>query len=428
LKKNILIKSLQVLLIRGFGAASSFLLTLTVTNTANVSDAGLFLFCFAIINFFGLMLTVGSPQALIRIVGSNYDSNWSTINHQFSVILKLVVGLCLVCSAVFYGFNHAISTSMFDKPLLAELLPLAGLAILFFALTQVFASAFQGKHYPILASTIQNVIVPVCFIAGIGLFVLFDGFPSTINMIWLYTGGLGLSALTGMYIWQYDRRAKISYKKGFPLELRDSLYPLALVAVMSVCVEWVGQFAVATYLEAEQIAYFAAAQRTALLASFVLLAVNLVVAPKFANAFSKGNLKKVNKLSLLSSRLMLLLATPMLLLMILLPESIMGLFGKEYKVAAPLLQIMAVGQFINVITGSVGYLLTMTKHEKDFKNVVLFTAPLAIVLAFVLTKEYGLLGAAYATSISVGTQNLLAVCMVKKRLGFNTLNIFRRIN
>ena len=89
--------------------------------------------------------------------------------------------------------------------------------------------------------------------------------------------------------------------------------------------------------------------------------------------------------------------------------------------------MVAVGQVINVITGSVGYLLNMTGHEKDMRNVVLFSGPLAIVLAFSLTSHFGLMGAAYATAISVATQNLLAVWMVKKRLGFNTLNIFRKV-
>lgn len=105
----------------------------------------------------------------------------------------------------------------------------------------------------------------------------------------------------------------------------------------------------------------------------------------------------------------------------------MGLFGDKYIIAAPLLQIIAVGQFFNVITGSVGYLLVMSNHEKDLRNVSLFSGPLAIVLAFVLTKEYDLIGAAYATAIALTTHNMLAVIMVKKRLGFNALNIFRKV-
>jgi len=99
-------------------------------------------------------------------------------------------------------------------------------------------------------------------------------------------------------------------------------------------------------------------------------------------------------------------------------------FGEEYVQAAHLLQILIIGQFINVITGSVGYLLNMTGHEKDMRNVVFFSGPLALILGFVLTPLYGATGAAVATAIALASQNLLAVFMVKKRLGFNTLNLF----
>ena len=68
----------------------------------------------------------------------------------------------------------------------------------------------------------------------------------------------------------------------------------------------------------------------------------------------------------------------------------------------------------------------MTGHERDMRNVVLFSGPLALLLQFVLTPIYGALGAAIATAIALASQNLLAVYMVKKRLGFNTLNLFRQ--
>lgn len=136
-----------------------------------------------------------------------------------------------------------------------------------------------------------------------------------------------------------------------------------------------------------------------------------------------------NRLALSSSKIMLAIAIPILLLLLMLifPEFLMRIFGNEFVIAAPILQILAIGQFINVISGSVGYILNMTGHEKDFRNIVLISGPLALILAFLLTKNYGLYGAAYATAISVATQNLLAVWMVKKRFGFNPLNIFRTI-
>jgi len=59
---------------------------------------------------------------------------------------------------------------------------------------------------------------------------------------------------------------------------------------------------------------------------------------------------------------------------------------------------------------------------------VILSGVLAVILAFTFTYLFGILGAAYATAIALASQNLIAAWMVKKRLGFNTLNIFRRLD
>lgn len=423
-----IIKTIKTFFIRGFGASAAFLLTLVVTNNASIDDAGLFLFCLAIVNFIATLLVIGSPQVLIRIVAANSDGSWRLINRQFSVILKIVLCLCFISAFIFYFSNQQIAHFIFNKPLLASLLPLTGMAIILFSLQQLFSAVLQGTQRVILASIVQSVIMPAAFIVAVSGFIYIKQPLYASNLLFLYVICLSLAVGVGVAAWLMDSRSKFSYVPGLPAELRDSLVPLFIVTSMTLCAQWAGQFSVGKYLPASDVALFAAAQRTALLASFVLIAVNLVVAPKFANAFARNNSSEVNKLSLLSSRLMMVMAAPVLLFMFFFPGFLMSLFGNDYIKAAPLLQIMAVGQFINVITGSVAYLLVMTNHEKDFRNVVLLSGPLSIVLAFALTKQYGLIGAAYATAISIATQNLLAVVMVKRRLGFNTLNIFRKID
>ena len=176
----------------------------------------------------------------------------------------------------------------------------------------------------------------------------------------------------------------------------------------------------------EQLAILAVARRTAILTSFILMAVNLVVAPKFAALYKQGKTNELESIALQATRLMVLFALPIVGFMLLFPEWLMWLFGEEYKAGANLLRILAVGQFINVMTGSVGFLLSMSGHERDLRNVVFICGPMAIILALILTPLYGVTGAAVATAIALASQNLLAVGMVKRRLGFNTLAVWRK--
>lgn len=101
----------------------------------------------------------------------------------------------------------------------------------------------------------------------------------------------------------------------------------------------------------------------------------------------------------------------------------MWLFGEQFKSGANLLRIFALGQFVNVVTGCVGYLLSMSGHERDLRNVFFISGPMAIILALVLTPLYGVTGASVATAIALASQNLLAVGMVERRLGGSLLDV-----
>ena len=423
---NLFFRTLQVTIIRGFGSIAGFLLSIMVANVSDISHAGVFFFAFAITQLGGSLVTLGSESALLKVVGADFGTSWIRINQVVSVLFKTVFvsGVLLLVSCLVLPKQIAAQLGMSE---LTGLLPLIAVSMFCFALQQMLSAMLQGKQQAIWASTVQNVIAQLSFITVLGVLVFFGFNQTGGTLFYIYFACVGSAVLFGAMLWFNTEGALFDIKATFSPELKSSLSSLFVAMLMSQCALWAGQFATAKYLSASEVAFFASAQRTATLAAFVLIAVNLVVAPKFALAFAQNKQDEVNKLSLLSSRLMMLLATPVLLFMIFFPEFLMGLFGEGYKVAAPLLQILAIGQFINVITGSVGYLLNMTGHEKDMRNVVLFSGPLAIVLAFGLTSEFGLMGAAYATAISVATQNLLAVWMVKKRLGFNTLNVFRKV-
>ena len=122
----------------------------------------------------------------------------------------------------------------------------------------------------------------------------------------------------------------------------------------------------------------------------------------------------------------MLIAIPIFIFIFVFSEKLLSVFGGEYAESALILRVLIIGQFINLITGSVAFILNMTGHEKDMRNVVIISGSLSLALGFVMIPIFGVLGAAVSTAASLAVQNLIAVYMVKKRLGFNTLNILRQ--
>jgi len=76
---------------------------------------------------------------------------------------------------------------------------------------------------------------------------------------------------------------------------------------------------------------------------------------------------------------------------------------------------------INVMTGSVGFLLMMTGNERSYLSANIIAALLCVSLAYALIPPYGGLGAAVAAAVPLAIVNLLRVRYVWRSMGIMTL-------
>lgn len=114
-------------------------------------------------------------------------------------------------------------------------------------------------------------------------------------------------------------------------------------------------------------------------------------------------------------------ALPVILPCIFVPECIMKIFGSNYAEGAMALTILSIGQFVNVIAGSVGVLLNMSGHKRVWRNIALLTGVLNVILNITLIPIWGITGVAIATATSISFQMLISVVIVWKKLHILTL-------
>ena len=180
---------------------------------------------------------------------------------------------------------------------------------------------------------------------------------------------------------------------------------------------WLPTLMLGVFGTAQEVGIFAIANRTAILTSFILLAINSVSAPKFAAHYKKGEMELLSKTASHTTQILLIVASPILLIFLVFPDWILQLFGEEFIEGKWALRIMAMGQFFSVITGSVGYLLMMTGKERLFLKSLTFSASFALILNATLIPMYGLTGAALATALGLVFQVILTSILVWKHLG-----------
>jgi O-antigen/teichoic acid export membrane protein len=414
-RSGLLIKTAITAAIKAMAAFIAFFMTAAITRIMGAEEAGLFLLGVSILAFSSIFFRLGLDNVLLRLIGSDKGTPRSLGTVSTGLIWSLLASG--VFTLIVISYPDFIAQYVFSKPEFSKVISVMIWALPFMVVFMLLSFGFQAFYRVIVATWFQNL----------GLSFLF-----LIMFLVAYTYGLEMSAasasiyyliaaimicICALILWHKQINGQWSAKLR-DRELWHSSSNLWVASSMSLIVQWSGVLMAGVFVSSSEVAYLSAAQRTAMLTSFVLMVVNMVVAPRYALLWKENKISEIQRLAKWSTRGMILLVLPIIAIMLLFANFIMGLFGDEFVVAGNLLVIMAVGQFINVATGSVGYLLNMSGHERDFRRVTMFAGPLTIILSYVFIVQWGVIGAAVATAVGLSLQNIGALFMVRKRLGF----------
>jgi O-antigen/teichoic acid export membrane protein len=395
----------------------AFGLTALVTRNMPNDEAGLFLLGFSLLVVLSTIFRLGLDNIILRSFGAlGIVSETQKLSNVGMVWIGIVVIPFTGLTAI---FSDELAIYLFSKPDFGSTLYWIIWALPPMAIFRLLAFAFQGLHRVVLATIFQNLGVSVLFSLIFGYFIWsceceFSSFVAAK----IYTLSAFIIFFVSIILWFGRKSTSFKLQKLKDVELFRSSIDFWGASVMSLCVTWSGVLIAGALVSSHELAYLSAAQRTANLTSFVLLVVNMVVAPRYAKLWVDGDIDKMKFLAKWSTRGMIILVLPVVVCMVVFSDSLMSLFGEGYKEGATLLVIITLGQLINVATGSVGYLLNMTGHERDARKISFIIGPISILCAVVFTSIWGVVGAAIATSVSIAMQNILSLMVVKKRLGF----------
>ncbi len=158
-----------------------------------------------------------------------------------------------------------------------------------------------------------------------------------------------------------------------------------------------------------------------------LIAANLFIEPRIAAMYSLGKLKELQRLLTLSVRSTVAVALVTTLIFWFMGRDLLKLvFGVPYLGAYWPLAILCLGQLINVGTGSVGVVLNMTGNENDAARMAGVAAVSNIALNTILIPNYGGIGAAISTSITMLIWNILMLHKVRLNIKVDP-SVFSRL-
>ncbi|NVK74120.1 MAG: oligosaccharide flippase family protein [Oceanospirillaceae bacterium] len=394
------LKVLAAFLLLGFNAQ--------ITRSLGAEVAGQFFIVLMWMEILSSLSRLGVDNSVLKINSrANISNEQQSSFFIVSVIASVILSLLFSVSLYFY------STEL-GAPLLRKVSIFFTLVLIVaFTVVNITSKAMQGRGEVILSQFLLSVATLFCFIILVNLLSIEANFSSYVE---IYSLCLGLSAtLSLLYFTIKYISPKIDLISSLKL-YKSSALPLYSVVIVGLIAQWIGQLTLSLNNSPQEVAIFAVASRASIIVSFLLLAVNSVVAPKYSYFWAEGDKEKLSNLIVLVNRILLLVGVTVFTLILVFSNIVMGLFGEDFETYGYILSILAFGQLVNIVTGSVGMLLIMSDHEREYRYIIVKSTVIFIPVTLILVFGLGLLGAAISTALFIACKNIMCLFSVRKLL------------
>jgi O-antigen/teichoic acid export membrane protein len=366
---------------------------------------------------------LGTDSALLRLLPEHLVNHSPASAAQiYRKARRLVIGASLGLGLLLFLGSRLLAEWVFSKPQLGLYLALSAIFLVCSVLVSLNTQAVRGLRL----SRLFGVMLVLPGLANLLLLLLLTVFFFDLdNPVYTLFFSLAVTAISGWII-----IAKVFKKKIGPndqviaLPTRELLaiaMPMLTTTSLFFLTSQSGVIILGIFHPQAQVGYYALAVKLSALVGFILIAINAMAAPRFAELFHAGQIDELFYVAQKSAKLIFWTTTPVLLALVLLGKPLLRLFfGPEFVQAYPALLVLIVGQFVNAVCGSNGFFMNMTGHENILRNVTAITALLYLGLSLALIPAFGIEGAAFAATVGISFQNVILLLYIKRKYGRGT--------
>jgi len=364
----------------------------------------------------------GMDNGLMKFVGQEQPHINTMQLLRWSVGISLRVNLAIAL-AIFFG--RTILGNLFQNEYLNSVLIGIAIATPAFTLSYLLSGFFKGIQKPATACLLEGgaIALVAALLVSILNLIMPDNGLATIGAAYalaawlvLFHGALRMfgwiTNIEGIKNFKDESEDKLLRKK-----FHSSSHEFFVMDLANLVQTVISVLIAGLMLSSEELGLFKSSQQMAMLISFVLIVINAILPPRFAKLNHTGEYEELERLARKGASLGVLVASPLIIMCLFFPHSVLTLIGDEFSEAAPLLQLLALAQMVNLATGSVGFILAMTGHERIMKNIAWLSSVVGVLLLLVLIPPFGAMGAAVGVAVILVMQNLIAVFFVWQRLG-----------
>lgn len=396
----------------------NFALAIVLARLLGADGYGAFSFAFAWAMVLSSVSGLGLSPLVVRHVASMQAlRDWAGLHG----LLRWTNAVVVATSCFATGIAALAGWLLLDRDSLLWPLLLGLGLVLPTALVTVRQSAMQGLGFVVLGRLPETILAPGLFLllaAAVGL--TWDGFSASWAVAMLLVATVVAFAVGAALL---TRSLPAEVTAAVPrYESRSwakSALPLVLMGFFGVFGAQAGTIVLGVSAGPEDTGVFALALRLSTFTSFLFLASTYPLMPAVARLHSLSDAESMRRTVHRVARIVLLLSLPVGLGIAVFADSLLGLFGADFRAGADVVRILVLGELVKVFLGLSGLLLVMTGREADFARGVTAGAAVGLLLSFVLIPPFDAVGAAIAATAGTAATHLALTLLARQRLGFS---------
>jgi O-antigen/teichoic acid export membrane protein len=392
----------------------NFFTQVLMVRYLSTRDFGVFAYGLAVVGFFRLFASLGLQDAIPRFVpiyqeNREYGKMFGTIFLAMGAVLAtgiVIVAVVWQAPMVLMPFmNHESLPSLGVLSILIALVPVETADALLDGLFASFAGTRDifFRRYLLGPGLKFVVVVLLLWMKSTIMFLAYGYLVAGATGVLVY-GSLLIKLLREQGLLQRFRL------KDIDIPFRETLAFVlpGLISALAMCISPVNAFLLGRLRTMPEVAFYRAAGPVAELNNIVFASFTLLYTPLAARLFARADYRGINGLYWRTATWMSVLSFPIFAVTFSLAKPLtMFLYGARYAPSGPVLALLSLASYFNVLLGFNLQTLKVIKRWRYVVHVSALTTFANLVVTTALIKQYGVIGAAIGSAVTPTGYNLL---------------------
>lgn len=387
-----------------------FVTTFLLTSSLGASLYGIFSFGKTLVSIAATITNLGTDQSIVRFV-PGYDDRAAQnrvigLATLTSFVGSIVVGVALYLSA------PLVTRLTLDQPLLVDVLRLFAFSLPFTTLTGCIANVFRSLELPGYQIISQSVSRQVFRLVTVGIVVAVGatlvGVVAAAVVAWVLT----FLFAVGLFVTRTEFRPGLTASQPGLREFYNFSIPVTLSDTGRLFQNKVDVLMVGFFLSGSAVGIYNLSRVLTQILSLPSTGFNTIYPPIAARMYSNDERADLEALFTQVTRWTFTLSLLPAIGLFVFSNEILVIFGEGFNRGEMVLSLFVIGQFANAATGPTGYTLMMTDHQYFMMFDRWGVGIANVVLNYLFITRFGLVGAAFATTIVLVSISVIRVVAV----------------